>query len=193
MWTPCRIFRYISTSEALRLEDFTGEHLHLCMILYPLSSEIRTGKVPCSLRPAVHGAAINNLPQFDEVDISHAALGERYVLMLFDDHSNYCWLFAFPETSAENADCAIIYFYAAFGVPKGLMSDGPTHFKNYTLFLVSRGLLTPHHFTLPCIPWSNGAVERLGRSFFVYFVPSYRNYVLIMDNGQIFFLPCKVQ
>lgn len=28
---------------------------------------------------------------------------------------------------------------------------------------MARGLKTPHHFTLPYSPWSNGAIKRLGR------------------------------
>lgn len=83
--------------------------------------------------------------------------------MLRDDHSDYKWFFCFPNTDAENAAHAIIDWCAANGTPGGLMSDGPTHFKNETVRLVSKGLKTPHHFTLPYCPWSNGAVERLGR------------------------------
>lgn len=29
--------------------------------------------------------------------------------------------------------------------------------------LVAKGFKTPHHFTLPYTPWSNGSVERLGK------------------------------
>lgn len=83
--------------------------------------------------------------------------------MLRDDHSDYKWFFNFPNTDAENAAHAIIDWCAAFGVPNGMMSDGPTHFKNETLRSVSKGLKVPHHFTLPYTPWSNGAVERLGK------------------------------
>eukprot|EP00737_Agarophyton_chilense_P004793 gb/GEZJ01006384.1/.p2 GENE.gb/GEZJ01006384.1/~~gb/GEZJ01006384.1/.p2 ORF type:complete len:161 (-),score=13.18 gb/GEZJ01006384.1/:638-1120(-) len=43
------------------------------------------------------------------------------------------------------------------------MSDGPTHFKNETIRLVSTGLMVPHHFTVPYSSWSNRAVERLGK------------------------------
>ena len=43
------------------------------------------------------------------------------------------------------------------------MSDGPTHFKNETVRLVTKNLKTPHHFMLPYCPWSNGDVARLGR------------------------------
>ena len=83
--------------------------------------------------------------------------------MLRDDHSDYKWFFPFSDTLAENAAIAIIDWCAAFGVPNGLMSDGPTHFRNETVRLVCKGLKVPHHFTLPNTPWSNGAVERLGK------------------------------
>ena len=43
------------------------------------------------------------------------------------------------------------------------MSDSPTHFRNQTLQLLATGMRTKHHFTLPYCPWSNGAVERLGK------------------------------
>lgn len=44
-----------------------------------------------------------------------------------------------------------------------LMSDGPTHFQNETIQMLAKGLRAQHHFTLPYCPWSNGAVERLGK------------------------------
>eukprot|EP00171_Calliarthron_tuberculosum_P003723 IDg3723t1 len=97
------------------------------------------------------------------IDLGMGRSGDKYVLIVRDDHSHYCWLFPFADTKAEIAAHALVDWCAAFGVPKGLMSDGPTHFKNETLRLVTKTLRTPHHFTLPYCPWSNGAVERLGR------------------------------
>lgn len=120
-------------------------------------------RVPRPFGPAVHGTSPNDLLQFDYIEVAPSASAEKYVLMLRDDHSDYKWFFAFPDTSAENAARAIIDWAAAFGAPKCLMSDGPTHFKNETVRLVSKGLKVPHHFTLPYSPWSNGAVERLGK------------------------------
>lgn len=121
------------------------------------------GKIPRPYGPAVHGTNPNDLLQFDYFDIGPSRTGEKYVLLLRDDATDYKWMFAFPDTSAENAATAIIDWSAAFGVPKGLMSDGPTHFRNETLRLIAKGLKTTHHFTLPYSPWSNGAVERLGK------------------------------
>lgn len=76
---------------------------------------------------------------------------------------NYKLVFAFPDTSPENAAHAIIESRAAFKVPSSFMSDGPTYFWNETVRLVCEGLKVPHHFTLPYCPWSNGAVECLGK------------------------------
>lgn len=83
--------------------------------------------------------------------------------MLRDDHSDCKWLFAFPNTNSENAATSIFEWCAAFGVPNGLMSEGPTHFKNEVVRLVTKGLKIPHHFTLPYCPWSSSAVESLGK------------------------------
>jgi transposase InsO family protein len=126
-------------------------------------STVGGGKVPRPFGPAVHGTKPNDLLQFDYIELGPSQAGDKYVLMLRDDHSDYKWFFAFAGESAENAALAIIDWCAAFGVPNCLMSDGPTHFKNETVRLVSKGLKVPHHFTLPYTPWSNGAVERLGR------------------------------
>lgn len=68
--------------------------------------------------------------------------------MIRNDHSNYNWLFTFPDTSAENAARLIIDWAAALRVSKSLMPDGPTQFKNETVLLVSKGLKVAHHFTL---------------------------------------------
>ena len=120
-------------------------------------------KIPRPYGPAVHGTSPNDLLQFDYIEIAPGEEGDKYILMLRDDHSDYKWFFAFGDTSAENASRAIIDCCAAFGVPKGLMSDGPTHFKNETVHKVSKGLKVPHHFTLPYTPWSKWDIFRVAK------------------------------
>lgn len=132
-------------------------------------SSVGGGKIPRPFGLAVHGTAPNDLLQFDYIKITAAVTGEKYVLMLRDDHSSYYWFFAFADTSAENAARAIIDSSTAFGVPNDLVSDGPTHFKNETVRLVAEGLRVPHRHTLPYSPWSSGAVERLGKELLLIF------------------------
>lgn len=89
--------------------------------------------------------------------------GSKNILVLRDYHSAYTWLFAFDGAAGLYAAQAVIDWCAAFGVPKGLMYDGPTHFKNVTIEAVTKGLKVQHHFTLPYFPWKNGGIERLGK------------------------------
>lgn len=62
------------------------------------------------------------------------------------------------------------------------MSYGPTHFRNETIRLVSKALATPHHFTLPYCPWSNGPVKRLGRELLLVLRETLSE--LQMDNNE---------
>lgn len=119
--------------------------------------------VPRPYGPAVHGTTPNALLQFDYIEMGLGSTGDKYILMLRDDHSGYSWFYPSETTSAETAAHALLDWCAAFGAPNQLMSDGPSHFKNDTLRILAKGLRSPHHFTLPYCPWSNGAIERLGK------------------------------
>lgn len=66
------------------------------------------GRVPRSFGPAVHGSAPNDLHQLGYLGIAIAASGEKYVLILRDDHRNSSWLFLFLNTLTKNAARAII-------------------------------------------------------------------------------------
>ena len=112
---------------------------------------------------AVHGTDANKLVQFDYIDLGKSSSGDVYVLMIRDDLSGYCWFYPTPSNSAEQVSHALLDWCADFGASKMFMSDSPTHFKNETLRLLAKGLNTRHHFTFPYAPWSNGAVERLGK------------------------------
>lgn len=147
---------YFWTASSSDVKSFVGFCIHC---LYTVKGEI----VPRPFGPAVHGTSPNDLLQFDCIKIAEANSGEKYVLMLREDHSNYCWSYACSETSAEYVARAIVDWSAALGVPLQLMSDEPTHFKNEVLRIVAKELRVPHHFTLPYWPWSNGTVERLGK------------------------------
>lgn len=43
------------------------------------------------------------------------------------------------------------------------MYDGPTHFKNDCIRMLTKRINKPHHFTMPYTTWSNGGVERFGK------------------------------
>lgn len=132
-------------------------------MLHTLNLYTRCDKVPRPFGPALHGTKPNDILQFDYIDIGRSHGGAKYILMLRNDHSDYKWFFATTGTTADNAAIAIIDWFASLGVPHGLISDVPTHFRNETLRLVGKSLRLPHHVTLPYTPWSKGAVQRLGK------------------------------
>lgn len=86
--------------------------------------------MPRPLGPAIHGSKPNKLVQFYYIDLGPTETGDKYVLMNRDGLSHYTWLYSFAGTNEENADNSLIEWCAAFGVPRGLMSDGPSHLKN---------------------------------------------------------------
>ena len=126
-------------------------------------STLKGTKEPRPFGPAVHGTAPHDLLQFDFIEMGPGTNGLKYILMLRDDFSSYCLLFPCERANAENAADALMEWCSLFKAPAMLMSDCGTHFKNATVSKLTRMLLVPHHFTLPHCPWSNGAVERLGR------------------------------
>lgn len=79
-----------------------------------MSSDVNTFAGPCiyclftvneeivlaPLGPAVHGTSQNDLLQLDYIEIEKANLGEKYAVLLKDEHSNFCWFHACPETFA---------------------------------------------------------------------------------------------
>lgn len=129
------------------------------------------GEVPHPYGPSLHGTVSHVLLQFDYIEITEDISVEKYVLMLRDDHSNYFWFFAFPETPAENAARSVVDWCAASGVTSSLMSDGQTHFKNEKVRLIPKVLRLSHHFGLPYTHWINGGVERLRRELLRVFRP----------------------
>lgn len=157
-WKPLRT-RFVKSSPG-KLSDRTA---HLRQRLHPLLSKTGSNRVPRPFGPAVQGFKPNALAQFDYLEMCPSRTGRKSVLMLRDDKCNYCWLFPFPNTHAENVAHTIIYWSAAFAVLYFLLSDGPTHFRNQTVRLVTKALRIKHDFTLPYFAWSNDAVKRLAR------------------------------
>ena len=90
-------------------------------------STVGGGKVQRPLGPAIHGTEAKDLLQFDYIKIGESNAVDKYVLMLRDDLSDYKWLFAFPDTAAENVATAIIDWCAVLEFRKDCCRmDRPT-------------------------------------------------------------------
>lgn len=119
---PC----YVWTS----LKDYVQNLIKDC--IYCLYNQ-RRGRITRQFGPAFFSTKPNSLLQFDYFEIGSSAVSDTYICMLRDDHSSYCWVFSFTDTSAANTAIALIDWCSLFGVPSAFMADGSRHFKNETL------------------------------------------------------------
>jgi len=71
-------------------------------------STLKGKRVPRPFGPAVHGTFANDLVQFDYLEIAPGRDGVKYILMLRDDFSSYCWLFPCANANSENAAEALL-------------------------------------------------------------------------------------
>ena len=87
-----------------------------------------------------------------------------YIMVIKDTYSMYVMLIPCERATARNAVQALSKWIPLFGVPRALMSDRGSHFKNEVVRELCRAWNIPkHHFTLAYCPWSNGSVERVNR------------------------------
>ena len=89
--------------------------------------------------------------------------GEKYILIIRDDFSSYCWLYAiFSATSAAAVD-ALTLWIGSFGYMQWIVTDQGTHFVNSLMKGLTSSLHIAHHLVTPYSPLSNGSVERICR------------------------------
>lgn len=117
------------------------------------------GRGPSPFGPTFHGSKPSELLQFDYVHFGPGHDGDRYVLLLPDDLSNYCWLFSTAGTKAENAANGFIEWCAAPDSSSIFLSDRPTHFRSETLRLYPKhfmSITTSHSHIPPGVttPWN---------------------------------------
>lgn len=130
-------------------------------------------RVPRPFGPVVHGSTPNDVLQFDYMEFSLGSTGEKYVLLFRDDHSGYCLLFPFADTNAKNAAHAIIDWCAAPGVPSELISDGPAHFRNENVHLVTKALQPPSSLRFHIAPSAMVLLRVLDEKYSAMHAPSF--------------------
>lgn len=116
-------------------------------------------KVPRQIEPAIFGTKLNDLFQLNYLNSGRSSTGDRFVLMMQNDHSGYAWHYSAPCTNAGDAAHTIIDWSAAFGPPSIFMTDRPIHFRDEVMHLLACGLMYKLFFTLPYCPRSNGALK----------------------------------
>lgn len=117
---------------------------YFCIIVQVWFLYFWWGENIAPLGPSVYGTSSNDLLQLEYIDLGLSGTGEKYIPMLRDDHSGYCWLYPASTTDTRTAADGLLDWSAEFDGPSCFMFDGPMHFRNETVRLLSEGLRTPH-------------------------------------------------
>jgi transposase InsO family protein len=108
----------------------------------------------------------NEVLHFDYVYIRAASddTTPEYVLVIVDGFSRFVWLSAHRNANAANTVKALMQWFGLFGAVRKWVSDQGRHFLNDVVEQLRYHLGADHRFTTAYAPWSNGIVERVGRS-----------------------------
>lgn len=87
----------------------------------------------------------------------------RYILVLRDEYSGYCELVTFAEANSENAISALCSWFARYGIPEVVRSDGGSHFVSTVVKEVCERLGIRREVTAAYCSFSLGSVERINR------------------------------
>jgi transposase InsO family protein len=120
-------------------------------------------------RPLLHipaASSPNEVLHFDYVYIREAAETSvpEYVLIIVDGFSRFVWMTSHRAANATNVVTSLIQWFSLFGVARQWVSDQGRHFMNDVMNQLRHRLGADHRFTTAYAPWSNGLVERVGRS-----------------------------
>ena len=99
----------------------------------------------------------------DYIKMGTAKSGFNYVLMIVDRFTRLVMFIPTAEPTAIHAARGLMRWSSQHGLPKWLISDGGSHFKNDLMREFTEMLGIEHHITLAYCPWANGSVEVVGK------------------------------
>lgn len=86
---------------------------------------------------------------------------QKYVLVLKDDLSGYCWLEASATADSKHAAEVLSRWTRVFTSPDVWLFDQGAHFKNEVLEQLATSNNIKHNLVVAYSPWVNGKVEAL--------------------------------
>lgn len=99
----------------------------------------------------------------DYIKMGLSRSGFVYVLMHVDKLSRAVQFTPAVAATGIHASRATLTWAARYGLPRFLISDGGSHFKNTLMEELAAVLGFEHHITLAYCPWANGSVEVVGK------------------------------
>lgn len=121
-------------------------------------------KIPRPLSTTIHAAKPNKVIHFDYLFLGDNDRDKKYVLVVKDDLSGYCWLDLSPVANSEHTAEVLARWNRVLTVPSVWVSDQGSHFKNEVLEHLASTYRIRHNLTVAYSPWVNGTVESLMRS-----------------------------
>lgn len=121
-------------------------------------------KIPRPLSTTLHASKPNEVIHFDYLFMGESDKHNKYVLVVKDDLSGYCWLEPTSSASAEHTANVLARWIRIFTTPSVWVSDQGSHFKNEVMQQLSSEHRIRHNFSVAYSPWANGTVENLMRS-----------------------------
>lgn len=118
-------------------------------------------KVPRPLSETIHGTLPNQVVHFDYLYMGVGVNDMKYLLVVKDDISSYCWLCPSPFANSEHTAHELARWIQTFTAMDIWVSDQGSHFKNSVLKRLAEDFKIRHHFTVAYSPWVNGTVENL--------------------------------
>lgn len=101
---------------------------------------------------------------FDYLFLSESDKDEKYVLVIKDDLSGYCWLDLTPSPTSEHTAEVLARWTRVFTAPEVWVSDQGSQFKNKVIEHLTAMHQIHHNMIVAYSPWVNGTVESIMRS-----------------------------
>lgn len=99
----------------------------------------------------------------DYIYIGESGSDLKYILMLCDKLSRTVELIPTESATTIPMMDTLVSWGSRYGLPEWLITDGGPHFANMAMEETMKRLGINHHITLAYAPWSNGAIERVGK------------------------------
>lgn len=140
-------------------------HVFCSQCLHCLPTKL--GKtIPRPLGSTIHGVTPNHVVRADFLYIGKSTTGKKSVLILKDDHTQYCHAIPVKQESAYEFSMALLRWAAFSRMPAVLAVDNGSHFINTVVKLLSKS--TGIHSIIPSIAYvkqTHGGAENINKLF----------------------------
>lgn len=154
--TELLIVRFICKTLRDDVSIFISKCIH-----WIISKTVKKIPRPCVL--TLNASMPNQILQFDFLFIGPRSASHKYVLVLKDDLSSYCWFSPCVLAESETAALKISRWIITLTVMKHWDSDKRTHLKNELLKKLAAEHNIRYKFSVAYTPWANGTVESVMR------------------------------